>query len=861
MTLDRYHRKRDFAATPEPSGTVGDPGGGRFVVQRHRATRLHYDVRLEMDGVLASWAVPKGPTLDADKRRMAVHVEDHPLDYFDFEGVIPAKQYGAGDVVVWDWGTYQPEETDDPAAAVRAGELKFSAAGEKLRGRFTLVRTSRAGDSWLLIHKRDSFAVPGWDAEDHPRSVKSGRTNDEVRDAVPAVWDGRTPAAEAAVDLSAAITASQPEFIPPMLATLADAPFSDDAWLFEVKWDGYRVEIVVRDGAAQLWTRNRKDAAAYFPDLARPASWISARDAIVDGEVVALDSSGRPDFSLLQAHAGTRGRGAEATVLVYEAFDLLHLDGRSLLEVPLEQRKRLLRSVLRPHPVVRYASHVVGEGDAFFAAARRQRVEGIVAKLRQSRYEPGRRSRAWLKIKLRQEQEVVVAGWLPGRGTHHDLGSLIVAVHEDGQLRHAGQVGSGLDAPARRDLLARLEPLRRDHSPLDPVPRLPQARWVAPQLVIRAEFAEWTADGLLRQAAFKGLEIGKAARSVVRERPVHTEAATTSAQAAAGRKQPSVAGRRPADGDDVRVALAALTELGAGGTLQIGEEEVRVTNLDKVLFPAADNHPALTKRDLLGYAMVIAPTLLPHLRDRALNLQRFPDGIASGRGFWQKDVPRHAPAWLARWSYTGHEGTKDYVVADRPATLVWLAQEAAIEIHPWTSRIDAAQRPTFALIDIDPGPTTSWDEVLVLARLYRTALAHLGTVGLPKVTGKRGIQVWVPIRPIYTFDQTRDWVEGISRAIGATVPDLVSWEWSKRDRSGRARLDFTQNALNKTLVAPYAVRPAAGAPVSAPIRWEELDDPQLRPDRWTIASIPPRVADIGDLFRPAVELEQELPRL
>ncbi len=898
MPLEKYRRMRDFAQTPEPAGEQGS-GTGRYVVQRHRATALHYDFRLEIGGVLVSWAVPKGPTLDPGQRRMAIHVEDHPIEYFDFEGVIPSGQYGAGDVIVWDWGTFTPEETDDAARAIADGELKFALSGQKLRGRFTIVRTAIGGratvddekEKWLLIHKRDETAVDGWDAEDHPQSVKSGRTNDEVQAGAEAIWRSDMPAAEAEIDLSAARDEPTPEFIPPMKATLADRAFSSPDWLYEVKWDGYRVEAIVRDGRVRLWTRNHKDAATYFPEFAAASpTWISAGSAVVDGEMVALDPDGNPSFSLLQDRTGLRGinGGADGRrsetrpspderrriPLVYQAFDLLHLDGRSLLEVPLEQRKRLLQSVLRGGDNVRYAGHVVEEGEAFVDAARQRGLEGVVAKLRASRYEPGRRSPAWLKIKLRREQELVVGGWLPGKGTHKDLGSLIVGVYDGDRLLHAGQVGSGIDARMRRDLLARMEPLRRERPPFEAPPRLKEARWVEPRIVIRAEFAEWTKDNLLRQAAFKGLEIGKQARSVRREEATSTKAATRRAEAAAQRPEagderkagasPRPARRKATDGpaqEATRAELRALDAMERSGTWAIGGHEVRLTNLDKVLFPAEGRNRALTKRDLIRHYVTVAPVMLPHLRDRALNLHRYPDGIGSGDGFWQKDVPGHAPDWLQRTTYVGSEGRKDYVIADRVATLAWLAQEAAIELHPWTSRADAPDRPTFALIDIDPGTTTTWDEVLVLARLYRAALEHLGITGLPKVTGKRGIQIWLPIAPHYGFDETRDWVDRLSRAVGQTVPDLISWEWAKRSRSGRARLDYTQNAVNRTLVAPYSARPSPGAPVSAPIRWEELDDPKLRPDRWTITTIGRRLKAVGDLFAPAQGLEQELPDL
>ena len=946
MPLEDYRRKRNFNRTPEPAGSAAaaapatlsaaGPGsrGGRFVVQRHRATRLHYDFRLEIDGVLASWAVPRGPTLDPGQRRKAIHVEDHPVEYIDFEGTIPAGQYGAGDVIVWDWGTWEPEsETPDPRVAVASGELKLRLFGERLRGRFTIVRTSgrggeasrRAfeesdGEQWLLIHKRDPDARPGWDAEDHPTSVKTGRTNDEVKDDRDAPWISAAPAPQAEVDLSAAVEAPMPDRVEPMLATLATRPFRDDDWLYEIKWDGYRMGAAVRDGKVRTWTRGGGDAEAYFPGLLSPATWIDAREAIVDGEVVALDDAGRPDFGLLQERAGVRG----APGLVFQAFDLLYLDGRSLLSVPLEDRKRLLRSVLKDQPRVRFAAHVEGEGIAFYEASAAQELEGVIAKRRRSTYQPGRRSPDWLKLKIRPEQELVVGGWTPGEGNAKDLGALVVGVYDGDRLRYGGKVGSGFTGRMRGELRARLADIEVQDPPFDPPPDkdsrgrwggdLRSVTWVQPRLVIRAELGGWTRDGHVRQASFKGIEVDRDPRGVVRERaeetarlveaaeaaspldaaladdmglkakPKRTRRATEarSTRRAATATDSSPAGNRLADADSLSAALypwsattdelASLDALGAAGRWTVGGFELSLTNLDKVLFPPppGDSGPPpgdsgaapITKRDLIRYFALIAPVMLRHLAERPLNLQRFPDG-SERPGFWQKDIPSTAPPWLRRWREVGVDSREanDHLLADRVAALCWLGNQAAFEIHAWTSRIDAPFRPTFALIDIDPGTSTTWEETLVLARLYRTALGHLGVRGYPKVTGKRGIQVWIPILPRYEYADTSRWVEQLSRAVASTVPALVSWEWSKGSRGGKARLDYTQNAVIKTLVAPYAVRPAPGAPVSAPIDWAELDDPALRPDRWTIRTIPGRVAARGDLFARAQDDLQTLPPL
>ncbi|MEO8570381.1 MAG: DNA ligase D [Chloroflexota bacterium] len=916
MPLDEYRRKRDFAKTPEPAPEQLTGSTGRFVIQRHRATRLHYDFRLEIDGVLVSWAVPKGLTLDPDVRRMAVHVEDHPIEYFDFEGVIPAKQYGSGDVIVWDWGTWDPEApTLDAKRAVVDGELKFVLHGQKLNGRFTIVRTSgrrhkgddpaaRAfeddqGDQWLLIKKRDETAEKGWDAEKHPESVKTGRTNDDVKADRDALWIGEAPAATAEIDLAGAVKAPMPPYIEPMLATLASTPFSNPDWLYEIKWDGFRVQAVVDGGKVKTWTRGLKDAETYFPRLLSPASWIDAKQAIVDGEVVALDDDGRPDFPLLQTKLGTAG----APGIVYQVFDLLYLDGRLLIGVQLEDRKRLLRSVLREHPRVRYAAHVVGEGESFYEAAKASELEGIIAKLRRSRYEPGKRTKAWLKLKVRPEQELVIGGWTPGQGNARDLGALVAGYYEDGKLQFAGKVGAGFSASIRKELLARLKPLAVDEPPFDdPPPKdykgrwggdLGAVTWVKPELVMRAELGGWTRDGVVRQSAYKGLEPGRDPKTVRRETAVATTSAIKAAASEtpassdlddddvmpkapkspkspkapkASRSNPSPSTPDVSDGWRITAdELAALAALGKEGVWRVNGVELKLTNLDKPLFDQreADGGGPITKRELIGYFARIAPTMLTHLKDRPLNLQRFPNG-AGAMGFWQKDIPDTAPKWLTRWRETGVDGrtdrdANDHLIADRAATLAWLGNQASFEVHAWTGRLPDPWTPSFAYIDIDPGDKTTWDETLVLARLYRTALGHLGVRGYPKTTGKRGIQIWIPIVPRYEFAETSAWVERVSRAVGSTVPDLVSWEWSKGARQGRARLDYTQNASIRTLVAPYSVRPAGGAPVSAPITWDELDDPALRPDRWTIRTIVDRVAEVGDLFAAAQTDAQELP--
>ena len=558
----------------------------------------------------------------------------------------------------------------------------------------------------------------------------------------------------------------------------------------------------------------------------------------MDGEVVALDGAGRPDFGLLQERISL-GRTGRPVPLVFQAFDLLYLDGRSLLDVPLEQRKRLLELVIRPTARVQVAPAIQTEGIAFFEAAKTQALEGIVAKHRRSRYEPGRRASTWLKIKARPEQELVVGGWTPGEGKAEELGALVVGVYDGERLRFAGKVGSGFDGRTRKGLRARLEALEADAPPFDPAPPqdyrgrwggdLSGVRWVRPELVIRAEIGGWSRDGIARQTAYKGIEPGRDPREVLRERAVDParagrDAGATLVAPAAGASvaMPSRSSAPGTTDPDPSwlvsdAELDALARLGTEGTWHVAGQDLRLTNLDKVLFPRRDgvDEEPVTKRELIAYFARIAPVMLPHLGDRPLNLQRFPNG-SGAPGFWQKDIPSSAPRWLTIWHETGlrereDRAPNDHLVADRAATLCWLGNQAAFEIHAWTSVLGDPWTPTYALIDIDPGTSTTWAETLTLARLFRAALEHLGVRAYPKLTGSRGIQAWIPIeRGRYTYADTSSWIEKLSRAVGATVPDLVSWEWAKAERGG-GRASTTRRTRRSRRSSPRT--PSARDPV------------------------------------------------
>ncbi len=863
-SLEEYQRKRDFSRTPEPRGAPDPRGANRFVVQKHWARRLHYDFRLEMEGVLVSWAIPKGPTLNPAERRLAAHVEDHPVDYFDFEGLIPKGEYGGGTVMVWDWGTYALEEST-PADSLKRGELKFRLEGEKLKGRYALVRT-RSEKDWLLIKKRDEAADPNFDIEPLGWSVKTGRAREEIEAGADAVWSSRRdPEAGGLIDLEAAKKAPMPQSVDFMKATLVDAPFDDDAWLFEIKWDGVRVLSCVDGERVSLRTRRLENAGERYPPLLAVPQAIRAKQAILDGEVVAYDGDGRPSFEALQAL-----RSAPETRLEYQVFDLLYLDGRLLYGVPLETRKRLLRNVLEPNRLVRFSDHVLTQGRALFKEARARRLEGIVAKRRDSVYQPGVRSKAWLKVKALLQQEAVIGGYTAPRGGRKNFGALIVGVYEENALRYAGHCGGGFDEASLARIRLQLERLGVARSPFTGAPPKTNepVQWVKPELVCEVRFSEWTRDGRMRQPVFMGMREDVRPREVQRERPEDADrerrlaaraAASPPAPPAAIHVSARTASRAPAEKrlqGATAAELEALAQLPELGDWQVGGRMVHVTNLNKVLFP----EDRLTKRHLIRFYCQLAPILLPYLRDRPLSMNPHPDGI-HGKSYWVKDKPDYAPDWIQTFEYRDQKDLKHWILVNDVATLAWVANHAVIDLHPWYSRVDRHEFPDWAVIDLDPASGATFADVVLVAKVVKTGLDHLGLTGFAKTTGQRGIHIYVPVERRYTFEQTRGFVEKLAHMIARVMPDKITEEWEKVRRTGKIRIDYTQNVMNKTLAGPYSVRPAAGAPVSTPITWDELDDPQLRPDRWNTRSIQDRIARKGDLFHGALELRQTLPKL
>ena len=825
--LDRYRDKRDPLRTPEPFGprgaaaAVADPLAPRpFVVQKHAARRLHWDFRLELDGTLRSWAVPKGPSYDPADKRMAVEVEDHPIEYADFEGTIPAGNYGAGAVIVWDQGTWIPRA--DPRAGLEKGKLVFELVGYKLRGEWTLVRTRREGGKhqWLLMKHRDALAGPGRKVAEE--SVLTGRTLEEV-----ARGDDRAAAAIAeARRLGAPARRSDGPEERPMLAELADAPFTDPAWLFELKYDGYRVLARREGGQAVLRYRSGDDATALFPELARALALLPA-DATLDGELVVLAADGRPSFQALQQRAqlraplpspASRGDGGPGTwravaraalerPVTLFAFDLLSLGPLDLRPLPLRERKRILASLVPRLGPVRYAEHVDGRGEDLYREVRARGLEGIVAKRADAPYRAGR-SPAWRKIRVERVGDFAVVGFTRPRGAREGIGALLLAVREGEGWRFAGSVGSGLDDRTLSELHAALGSAARHTPPsAGPVPRGRGNTWVEPRVVVEVRFKEWTEEGLLRQPVFLRVRDDKRPEEAVREdRLPHEEPPAPPAP-------PARAARKP--------------EPGAG-------RRVEVSNPDKVFFPAE----GITKGDLVAYYREIAPFMLPWLKDRPTVLTRFPDGI-EGKSFFQKDAPEWRPPWIRTVAIENDEGkVLEHFLVDDEDGLAWIANLGVIPIHVQASRADAPDRPDWCVVDLDP-KEAPFAHVVRLARALRDLCRSIGLPSYPKTTGQKGLHVLVPVGRQLTHAQARTLGELLARALEQRHPDIATTARALGSRGGRVYLDFLQNGDGKTIAAPYAVRPRPGAPVSTPLRWSEVDG-RLDPARFTIRTVPAR---------------------
>jgi bifunctional non-homologous end joining protein LigD len=841
--LAKYRARRDFAITPEPSGASSRGRALRakdaltFVIQKHAATRLHYDFRLELDGVLKSWAVAKGPSYNPADKRLAVEVEDHPFDYRNFEGIIPQGQYGGGTVLVWDRGTWEP--IGDPHEGLRKGDFKFVLHGEKLRGRWVLVRMhgrheNPSKPNWLLIKERDQEARGDGDppvTEAEPDSVLTGRDLDAIARAKDAVWNSNRPGRAGRVEakpvkpaapaprraarrprfspnLSHAQKEKLPAFIPPQLATLASTVPAGDDWIHELKLDGYRIEARVESERVQLFTRTGLDWTHRMPSIADAVAALPVRAALLDGEVVVLAADGTTCFADLQAAFQERARHQ----LTYFIFDFLHLDGHNLRDLPLLERKQTLRDMLAGLPAdgpIRLNEHISGSGTAVFDHACKLGAEGIISKLARGKYVSARAS-AWLKRKCGREQEFVIGGFtLPSNGTR-GVGALLLGYYDRAKLVYAGRTGTGFTQKLHRSLRDRLDALHTKAASFDDLPPGVSrgVQWVRPELVAQVAFANWTADHLVRQAAFKGLREDKPAKSVRREEEKNMPRASVSSSA--HRKTSSA-------GTNSRSALASQAAK-TGAPLPI-----RLTHPDKVLDPES----GLTKEQLARYYAAIAPHMLPHIAGRPLSLVRCPDGIG-GPSFFQKHVNRTLPPVIESVDVVDKKTgqSEPYITLSTPEALIALAQSNVLEIHAWGSANRSLEKPDRIVIDLDPDPELPWKTLTAAAGEVRRRLKSAGLESFLKTTGGKGLHVVAPIRPEHPWAAVKDFAHGLVLAMESDEPALFLTRMTKSARKGKIFLDYLRNERGATSVAPFSPRAREGAPVALPLSWSELKAPE-----------------------------------
>lgn len=861
--LDSYRAKRDFTKTPEPGPEQSQPssGGNSFVVQKHAARRLHYDFRLELDGVMKSWAVTRGPSFLPGEKRLAVETEDHPIAYSGFEGVIPQGEYGGGTVMVWDRGIWEP--VGDPHKGLKKGHLEFRLAGEKLKGGWHLVRMKRRArekhDNWLMIKMEDETALPEGapdPLETQDRSVLTGRSMDEIAEAADRVWSGsvgeispeaagvkpkarkpRPAPSRAAAKQAPAEAVSEkpkgrkaekpapaPDFVEPCLATLVESAPEGPEWISEIKFDGYRLQARLVDGEVTLFTRKGLDWTHRFPEIAKAVAALPARTALLDGEAVVLDEAGASNFALLQQDLGGRGGKKISRNSLYYAFDLLQMDGEDLRGLPLDERKARLAALTEgAGERLRFSDHIAGDAQAMIRHACRLGLEGIIVKRRDEPYHSGR-GEDWLKVKCTQREEFVIAGFVPSATGKKAVGSLVMGYYESERLVHVGRVGTGYTEAVARDLYDELEALRIPASPfaekLDAAARR-GVRFVRPDLVAEVEYRGMTGEGQLRHASFKGLREDKDAREVTR----------------ADRKEPQMsdakpkAKEKPADPDTV-----------AG---------VHLTHPDRVLWP----EQGLTKAGLAAYYADIAEWVLPHVVNRPLALVRCPGGHEESC-FFQK----HAWAGLNKAIRTVKVAGDDepMLAIDDLAGLIGLVQAGVLEIHPWGSTLKDVEHPDRLIFDFDPGEGVAWTDVIAAAHETRERLSAEGLESFVKTTGGKGLHVVVPLTPAADWDTAKAWCRDLANAMVSDAPDRYVATITKAKRKGKILIDYLRNGRGATAVAAYSTRARAGAPVSTPLTWDELG-PEIRANHFTVDNLRQRLAHIKDPWAGFFEVEQVLP--
>lgn len=800
MPLKKYHLKRKFHLTPEPRGGLrASRKTLRFVVQAHHASHLHYDFRLEMDGVLKSWAIPKGPSLNPADKRLAVMVEDHPYKYKDFEGIIPEGNYGAGSVIIWDEGTYELLEA-------KKNSFSFVLHGKKLKGAFHLVKIrdkENTKNAWLLIKSNDEFAKKENILEQNT-SVRSGKTLEQL--------ENKTTQESNSAPAKKLKKTSMPQ-VRPMLAKAVSKPFDRKDWLFEIKWDGFRIIAYVQSKKTKLISRNQKDYTQIFSPIYKELSSLDV-EAVLDGEMVVLNEKGISEFQLLQEFQKTQ-KGE----LTYCVFDLLWLNGQDLRHLPLIERKALLKKHFSKLAHIQISDHILEKGKAFFKAALSHHLEGIMAKDANSTYLEGQRTSNWLKVKTHERQEAIICGFTAPQGSRENFGSLVLGLYgKNGKLKYIGHTGSGFSHTSLSDLKKQLDKLVQKKSPFPSPPKTNNSvTWVKPKLVCEVKFSEWTQDGSMRHPIFMGLREDKPARATVREK------------------------KEPLPKNHTTPAKKKSLSQQDAVEVSINHHRLQLTHLDKIYWPDG----GYTKGDLISYYRSIAPFILPYLKDRLENLNRHPNGI-QGNSFYQKNV-EDLPSWIKTKTLHSQSANHDvhYLVCDQEATLVYMVNLGCIEMNPWLSRIQSLEHPDFCVIDLDP-EGIGFEAVMKTAQYIHRLLEKIEVESVCKTSGATGLHICIPLGAKYTFEQSLQFAKLIAAITNLKLPEITSTIRSPAARQGKVYLDCLQNRHGQTIVAPYSVRPKPCAPVSTPLLWQEVNS-RLDPQKFTIKTIQKRLDKYGDL--------------
>ncbi|WP_437223058.1 DNA ligase D [Planctomicrobium sp. SH661] len=824
MNLTAYQKKRNFRKTKEPSGGRGKARRGKllYVIQKHAASHLHYDFRLELNGTLKSWAVPKGPSLDPHRKQLAVHVEDHPVAYGDFEGTIPKGEYGGGTVMVWDQGWWEP--LGDPERDYHAGKLKFIVHGKKLKGGWTLVRmggkAGEDGKNWLLIKERDEQARDQADLdilEKKPQSVLTSRSLEAIANEESTGSQKKS----ATRSRSKSTTTKLPESLPPQLATLVTTAPSGETWLHEMKFDGYRLLAFAETDDVRLITRNGNDWTSKFPHVRKGVEELGLSGTILDGEIVMLRNDGIPDFQLLQNAIKAKGDQD----FTYYVFDMPFFDGEDLRQKSLVERKELLQDLLARHSpdndgMVRYSEHVLGKGKEFADLSCHHQMEGIISKRIDSPYESGR-TRTWVKTKCHHRQEFVIGGYTRPSGSRTGFGALLLGYYEDQKLRYCGRVGTGFSEASLKEMTRQLRSHQQEECPFSKRPPALRnlAAWVEPVLVAEVEFSEWTDDDQLRHASFQGLRQDKEPTSIRKEKPVSS-------------KEVAVATEKKAR----RASGNRTSSKAKSGSIEVAG--VAISSPDRVVFP----EPAITKGELAQFYVDIAEWILPHVVDRPLSLVRCPEGLG-GECFYQKHFSGRLPEGVSTVPIKEKNKTDDYPVVKEISGVVSLIQNGVLEIHPWGSRVDKLESPDRIVFDLDPGEGTSWKQILNGTAEIRSRLEDLGLTSFLRTSGGKGLHVVVPLARRSSWDDVKSFAHGIASAMAKDDPKSYTDVMSKAGRKNRIFIDYLRNGRGSTAIASYSTRARTGAPVATPLRWDELT-PSLQPNGYTVANLRQRLRSL-----------------